>query len=73
MQLALLDDIGSSDSVSKKGLRHHEYLFPLKYTVETSSGDERAWASRAVGTKRRMLISSAGKSHCFHLPANNAL
>lgn len=73
MQLALLDDIGSRDSVSKERLRHHEYLFPLKYAVETSSGDERVWASRAVGAKRRMPISNAGKSDCFHVSANNAL
>lgn len=58
MQLALLDDIGSADSVSKETLRHPEYLFPLKYAVETLSGDERGWASRADGAKRRMPISN---------------
>lgn len=51
MQLALLDDIESTDSVSKERLRHHEYLFPLKYAVETSSGDERVRASRQKGLK----------------------
>lgn len=49
MQLALLDDIGSTGSVSKERLRQHKYLFPLKYAVETSSGDERVLTSRPVG------------------------
>lgn len=49
MQLALLDDIGSTDSVSKEKLRHYKYLFPLKCAVETSSGDERVLTSRPVG------------------------
>lgn len=49
IQLALLGDIGSTDSVSKERLRHHKYLFPLKYAVETSSGDEKVLTCRAVG------------------------
>lgn len=57
-QLALLDDSGSTDSVSKERLRHLKYLFPLKYAVETSSGDERVLTSRLKG---RMLLSNMGK------------
>lgn len=72
MQLALLDDTGYRDSVSKERLRHHEYLFPLKYTGETSSGEGRIWASRAVGAARRMPISNTGKSDYFYLRANSA-
>lgn len=55
MQLALLDDIGSIDSVSKERLRHHEYLCPLKYAVETSSGDKRVRLLGQKGLKEECL------------------